>query len=100
MQAYNILIENWGDSFSKAKSLIDIQETIHKTTITEEKKRQMSVIVDNLLVGDAASIDEVTIATKLIQDLIPESSPKRTDILEKLSKISSHPANLTENRVL
>lgn len=67
MQKYNLMIENWGDSFSKAKSLIDIQEVIDTTSLTNDKKTAMSDIIDALLIGDAAATDEVTLASKLIE---------------------------------
>ncbi len=77
MQEYNTMIENWSDSFSKAKSLIDIQEVIDTTSLTADKKSAMSALIDMLLIGDAESTDEITLATKLIEDLIPETSPNR-----------------------
>ncbi len=100
MQEYNTMIENWSDSFSKAKSLIDIQEVIDTTALTADKKGAMTALIDTLLVGDAASTDEITLASKLIQDLIPEGSANRTSILEKLTLISSHPSDLTANKKL
>jgi hypothetical protein len=100
MQEYNTMIENWSDSFSKAKSLIDIQEAIDTTTLTADKKSAMTALIDTLLVGDAASTDEITLASKLIQDLIPEGSANRTSILEKLTLISSHPSDITANKKL
>lgn len=100
MKEYNILIENWDDAFSKAKSLINIQESINNTTLSSEKKQQISQTIDALLVWDAVSTDEVTLATKLIDSLIPISSPNREVILQKLSAISSHPSLLEENKIL
>lgn len=100
MKEYNIMVENWDDSFSKAKSLIDIQETVDTTALSEDKKITMSAIIDALLVGDAVSVDEVTLASKLIQDLIPIDSPNRVTILEKLSAISSHPSDIETNKKL
>ncbi len=67
MQEYNTMIENWSDSFSKAKSLIDIQEAVDTTGLTADKKSSISSIIDMLLTGDATSTDEITLATKLIQ---------------------------------
>lgn len=67
MQKYNIMIENWTDSFSKAKSLIDIQEIIDTTSLSTDKKTAMTGIIDALLVGDAVATDEVTLASKLIE---------------------------------
>jgi PKD repeat protein len=100
MQEYNTMIENWSDSFSKAKSLIDIQEGVDTTTLPADKKSAMSAIIDTLLIGDAATTDEITLASKLIQDLIPQTSTNRTTILEKLTLISSHPSDLTGNKKL
>lgn len=100
MKEYNIMVENWDDSFSKAKSLIDVQETIDITSLSEDKKIAMSAIVDALLIGDAVSTDEVTLASKLIQDLVPIDSPNRATIIEKLNAISSHPSDIESNKIL
>lgn len=38
MKEYNILVENWDDSFAKTKKLIDIQELVDKLSISADKK--------------------------------------------------------------
>jgi PKD repeat protein/type IV secretory pathway VirB2 component (pilin) len=100
MQMYNLLIENWGDPFSKAKTLIDIQEKVWELNLPAESQAAFSKSVDALLVGDSESTDEITIAAKLIEWLIPETSENRTSVLEKLTAIKSHPQLISENKVL
>ena len=101
MKKYNTLAENWASPFEKAKSLLDIQEYVsYSTSITSAKQQEISELIDALLVGDAQSADQVTIATKLIQDLIPESNPNYAAVKERTDAIASHPTNLEENRRL
>ncbi len=100
MQEYNTLIENWDDPFSKAKKLLDIQERVDTLGLAPEIHTAFANSIDALLIGDATSTDQITIAATLIRSLIPESSPNRTAILEKLDTIISHPKLLTENKVL
>jgi hypothetical protein len=49
MQRYNTLVENWNNTFDKAKSLIDIQEGIENGAMDSEQKAKLSKIVDELL---------------------------------------------------
>jgi PKD repeat protein/type IV secretory pathway VirB2 component (pilin) len=63
MQRYNTLVENWNNTFDKAKSLIDIQEGIESGAMNNEQKTKLSKIVDDLLVGDSQVTDEVGIAS-------------------------------------
>ncbi|MBP9779181.1 PKD domain-containing protein [Candidatus Gracilibacteria bacterium] len=98
MQLKNLLIENWDDPFSKAKILIDMQEKVNELPLTSSVQGQFGASIDALLVGDATFTDEITIATKIIEGLIPESSENRSTILEKLSIIKSHPQLLVENK--
>jgi len=100
MREYNKMIENWGDTFSRAKSLIDIQELVNMSWLSQDKKDTMSRIIDELLVGNAQSIDEITIAAKVIQDLIPVESKNRTTIVEYLNTIISNPSDLENNKKL
>ena len=67
MKEYNILIENWDDAFSKTKSLLGLQELIDTTTLPADKKSSMTQNIDALLVGGAASTDEVTLAATVIE---------------------------------
>ena len=67
MKVYNTLIENWDDSFSKAKILIDLQESVNTLDISQDQKTKFSQTIDALLMGDAQSTDEVTLAAKLIE---------------------------------
>jgi PKD repeat protein len=100
MKQYNILVENWSDTFSKSKSLLDIQESINQTSETDQIKENIGTIIDALLIGDARAIDEVTIAARLIQWLIPDASPNKTNIKEKLDMILAHPGLLDQNKIL
>lgn len=100
MQLYNALVENWDDPFSKAKSLIDLQEKVNELNIESTAREDFWKTIDALLVGDSTSTDEITIAVKLIEWLIPQASSNRNIILEKLESIKSHPKLLAENKVL
>lgn len=100
-QSYNLLIENWDDTFERTKKLIDIQDTVNNSsTLTAPVKEEISKLIDTILVGDAQSTDEVTVATKVIESLIPATSTNRTTIIEKVEAIKSHPDNLTLNKEL
>lgn len=100
-QDYNTLIENWDDELERTKKLIDIQEEVLASAgMSASEKETLSNIIDAILVGDAASTDEVTVATKVIESLIPTNNPNRATILEKLEAIKSHPGNLSENKIL
>ena len=100
MQRYNTLVENWNNTFDKAKSLIDIQEGIESGVMDSEQKMKLSKVVDELLIGDSQVTDEVAIAVRLIRDLIPAESPNHDVLIAKLAEIESHPTLLTENRKL
>ena len=100
MQRYNTLVENWNNTFDKAKSLIDIQEGIESGTMDTEQKAKLSKVVDELLIGDAQVTDEIGIAVHLIRDLIPAESPNHDILLAKLAEIESHPTLLDANRKL
>lgn len=81
--------------------MIDIQEEVLASAgMSTSEKETLSNIIDAILVGDAASTDEVTVATKVIESLIPTNNPNRSVILEKLESIKSHPGNLSENKIL
>lgn len=100
-QAYNLLIENWDDPFERTKKLIDIQEAVSSSsTLTTTTKDDISRLIDTILVWDAQSTDEVTVATKVIQSLIPVDSPNHAAIIEKVEAIKSHPDNLSLNKEL
>ncbi len=100
MQRYNTLVENWNNTFDKAKSLIDIQEGIESGMMTSDQKIKLSKVVDDLLIGDSQVTDEVAIAVRLIRDLIPAESPNHDILIAKLAEIESHPTLLTENKKL
>lgn len=100
MQKYNTLVENWNDTFSKAKTLIDIQEIVTDLNINETKKQEISQLIDAMLVWEAMSNNEITLATKLIQDLIPADNSNRATILDKLNTISNNPWDLENNKIL
>ena len=98
MQRYNTLVENWNNPFDKAKSLIDIQEAIESGAMTTDKKAKISKVVDELLIGDSQTTDEVGIAVHLIRDLIPKESPNHDLLIAKLAEIESHPTLLDSNK--
>ena len=100
-QDYNILIENWDDILERTKKLIDIQEEVNGTSgISAADKKELSWIIDSILVGNANATDEVTVATQVIASLIPQNNPNRASIIEKLESIKSHPSNLKDNKAL
>lgn len=100
MQRYNTLVENWNNTFDKAKSLIDLQEWVESGTMDNDMKWKMTKVIDELLIGDAQVTDEVGIAAILIKDLIPVASPNHDVLLEKLAEIESHPTLLDTNKKL
>lgn len=101
MKKYNTLVENWDSTFEKAKNLLDIQVDVNNSTnIGNEQKNSISSVIDALLVGDAQTTDQITIATKLIRDLIPEKSANYKTLTEKIDAIASHPSNIEENKKL
>lgn len=100
MQRYNTLVENWNNTFDKAKSLIDIQEGIESGTMDSEQKAKLTKAVDDLLIGDSQVTDEIGIAVHLIRDLIPAESPNQAVLLTKLAEIESHPTLLDTNKKL
>ncbi len=98
-QDYNTLIENWDDSLERTKKLIDIQEGLTRSSgINESDKVELSTLIDTILVGDSAAIDEITVATRVIESLIPLSNTNRATIIEKLETIKSNPTKLSENK--
>lgn len=100
-QEYNSLIENWDDELERTKNLIGIQEEVESSAgMTDSQKKEFATLIDTILVGDATATDEVTVATKVIESLIPADNPNKTIITEKLEAIKSHPGNLTENKTL
>ena len=100
MKQYNVLAENWDSPIERAKNLIDIQEYISNApnTIPESQKQTLSQIIDELLVGQTNSTNEISVAIALIRNLIPENSPNYASIREKLDQIESHPTNIEENK--
>ena len=100
-QDYNSLIESWDDTLERTKKLIDIQEEINGSAwVTDTDKKELSGIIDSILVGDANATDEVTVATRVIESLVSSTNPNHNTIIEKLESIKSHPNNLKENKTL
>lgn len=100
-QEYNSLIENWDDELERTKNLIGIQEEVGASAgMTDAQKKEFSTIIDTILVWDATATDEVTVATRVIESLIPSENANKATIIEKLESIKSHPGNLTENKAL
>lgn len=100
-QWYASLLENWDDTLERTKKLIEIQEGILESPgINESDKKELSSLIDTILVGDASAIDEITVATRVIESLIPLSNTNRAAIIEKLETIKSNPTKLSENKKL
>ncbi len=100
MKKYNVLVENWNNSFEKAKALVDIQELIVDTDISHQRKSQITNIIDELLIGDANNINNITVAAQLVRDLIPVDNANRPKIHKNLEEILSHIDDYEENRKL
>lgn len=100
MQRYNILVENWNNTFDKAKSLIDMQEAVESSSMGTDAKTKFSSLIDDIAIGDAKVTDEVGIAAILIHDLIPKESPNYDVLIAKLAEIESHPTLIESNRKL
>ena len=100
-QYYNSLIENWDDLHDRTEGLLQIQTTVNEsTTIADGIKKEFSDILDIILVGDAASTNEISVASRVIEWLIQIDDPDHDYTIERLEKIKAHPANLTENKIL
>lgn len=99
MKEYNTLVENWDDSFSKSKVLIDIQTIVDSSTLPNDKKTSITHIINDLLSGDSRATDDITLAARLIQWLVSKS-PNAGILWEKLSAIESHPQSLETNIIL
>lgn len=101
MQKYNVLVENWGNNFEKAKNLVDLQRLINdQTTIEASQKAEFSQVIDELLIGDANTTNTVTVATTLIKNLLPPNSANYNDMVAKIDAIASHPTDREANRAL
>ncbi len=100
MKKYNILVENWNDSFEKAKTLIDIQELIVDAELPAQKKKQITKIIDELLIGGAESVNSISVAAQLIKDLIPTENANREKIIGNLDTILNQIDKKEENRKL
>lgn len=100
MKKYNILVENWNDSFEKAKTLIDIQELIVDAELPAQKKKQITKIIDELLIGGAESVNSITVAAQLIKDLVPIDNANREKIIGNLDTILNQIDKKEENRKL
>ena len=67
-QYYNSLIENWDDLHDRTEGLLQIQTTVNEsTTIADGIKKEFSDILDIILVGDAASTNEISVASRVIE---------------------------------
>lgn len=99
MKSYNIMVENWNDTFAKSKSLIELQSIVDDSQITADKKVSISTVINDLLSGESQSTDDITLAVKLIRGLTSKSSNAST-LEEKLSAIESHPQSFEANLIL
>ena len=67
-QYYNSLIENWDDLHDRTEGLLQIQTSVNEsTTIADGIKKEFSDILDIILVGDAASTNEISVASRVIE---------------------------------
>jgi hypothetical protein len=100
-QYYNNLIENWGDLHDRTEWLLLIQKEVsNNKNFDDAMKKDLSDIIDLILVGDAQSTNEISVASHVIEWLISPTNPNRTYIIERLEQIKSHPAKLSENKLL
>jgi PKD repeat protein len=100
-QYYNTLIENWGDLHDRTEWLLLIQkEVIDSQSFDDTMKKDLSDIIDIILVGDAQSTNEISVASRVIEWLISPTNSNRAYIIERLEQIKSHPAKLAENKIL
>lgn len=101
MQKYNILAENWMNSFEKAKNLVDLQNLVNdRPGISNDAKNSFSTTIDALLMGDANTTNATTVASKLVKDLLPPNSANYQQMVEKIDAISSHPSDRETNKKL
>lgn len=101
MQKYNILVENWSDTFEKAKNLVDMQRLVdERTEMSQSTKENFGKVLDALLIGDANTNNTITIATRLIKALLPPTSQNYQTMVEKIDAIASHPSDRKANKEL
>lgn len=78
-----------------------LQNTVNEsTTLSDTSKKELSDLLDLILVGDAQATNEISVASRVIDGLIKSDDPNRDTIMERLEKIKAHPGNLTENKTL
>ena len=65
-----------------------------------DTKDTFSRIIDIILVGDAQATNEISVAIRVIDGLIPIDNPNRSYIIERIDKIKSNQANLADNKIL
>ena len=65
-----------------------------------DTKDTFSRIIDIILVGDAQATNEISVAIRVIDGLIPIDNPNRSYIIERIEKIKANPANLADNKIL
>ena len=65
-----------------------------------DTKDTFSRIIDIILVGDAQATNEISVAIRVIDGLIPIDNPNRAYIIERIEKIKANPANLADNKIL
>lgn len=99
-QYYNNLIESWGDSYDRTEWLLTIQkEVLANTNFDDATKTELSSIIDVILVWDAQATNEISVASRVIEWLVPTDSANRPYIIERLEKIKANPGKLVENKV-
>lgn len=99
-QYYNNLIENWGDAYDRTEWLLNIQkEVLANTNFDDATKAELWNIIDIILVWDAQATNEISVASRVIEWLVPGDSANRAYILERLEQIKASPGKLAENKV-
>jgi hypothetical protein len=67
-QYYNTLIDNWNDLHDRTEGLLTLQQAVNEnTTFNETEKQAFSEIIDTILVGDAQAVNEVSVASQVIE---------------------------------
>lgn len=99
MKSYNNLVENWGDTFTKSRTLIELQSLVDESSVTADKKSAITTVINDLLSGESQATDDITLAARLISGLVSKS-PNAPTLIEKLTAIESHPQSFEENLTL
>lgn len=99
-QLYNNLVSDWNDAFSRTENLLALQkQSDNSNGLSKEQKNELSLLIDTILVGDAQAVNDVSVASRVIEGMISKSAEKDF-ITERLEMIKSHPGDLAQNKLL